>query len=106
MGDLREAMKRVNPAEYITLLDYVRSTEHTMREFITVLAKANPVVFEEYARLIHYDNGIDSHIKSGKFISAIKQYRKKHNVGLKDAKEACENRRETLRKLGYDCTTK
>ena len=43
-------------------------------------------------------DGIDECIKRGEKISAIKEYRRKHNCGLKEAKDAVDSRQEMLEK--------
>ena len=74
--------------------DYDEVDSHDMNSLNRVWRTYNK--YKTDGLIISEWDGIDVLIKEGKKISAIKEYRKKHNCGLKEAKDAVDSRQEIL----------
>jgi len=100
--DLRDALRGVDPREFVPLLDAVRESPEKMKAFITYLAQENPIVFMRFAKYVlggkHGINWpkIDGMLRAGDYIPAIKEAREETGMGLKETKQMIDERREQL----------
>jgi hypothetical protein len=80
----------------------MREDPAKMKQFITYLAQENPIVFMKFAKYIlggkHGVNWpkVDALIRAGQKIPAIKEVREETGLGLKEAKQAVDERGEQL----------
>lgn len=104
--DLRDALRGVDPREFLPLIDGIRASPENMKKFVEMIATENPAVFYKYAKRIvnGFDakyptldwNMIDTYNKSGHAIESIKYIRQAAGLGLKEAKQLNDERRQKL----------
>jgi hypothetical protein len=102
--DLRDALRGVDPRDYIPLLDAIREDPEKMKKFVTYLAQENPPVFLKFARFVIGGPGaldwckLDSMLKAddANYIPVIKEVRQVTEMGLKEAKRLVDERRVRL----------
>lgn len=105
--ELEEAILYVNGRDFLSRLDWARrelDDDTNAWSFITALAHSNPAKFVSLVNDLS-DNlfdwvEIDALLSLGKVIPAIKQYREITNAGLKEAKNAIDERRMIRRRVG------
>ena len=98
--DIREAMRAMDPADYIPMLDSVRSTHQAMHNFITNIAMRDPILFR---RLVLKFKTPDTEwlvrqkiIEGGTKIEAIKYHRELTGMGLHESKQIVDRWQEEI----------